>query len=166
MNHAEGYSDWVDLCGLLGPRSEIDAIVRRTAGGTYESLEELSSQLKTLYDRYNELEWKWCYHLMLDRLSVSRRDIGPEHLIEIISDWEKNAVRLNNMIMGDAQKEFSRTAKIGYGIDGGTQEQEDDFLQVRGKYEENSFVLHLVQESETVKQRAGELISILRWCSR
>ena len=159
-----GTADWVDLCGCFAPYDAIEELIRRTGAGDYDNLEDFSHQLRLLYERYGEFEWNWCYHRMLNRLNVTHEEIGPIHLLQIISNWEKNAVRLNNMIAGDAQKEFNQTAKIGYGIDGGFREQEGDFVEVRGTYEDNSFVIHLSQESGTVRQRAGELISIIEKC--
>ena len=39
-------------------------------------------------------------------------------LFRSISDWRSNAVKLNSMILKDAEKEFDPGSKLGFGIDG------------------------------------------------
>ena len=52
------------------------------------------------------------------------------------------------MVMQDAQKEFEGSTTIGFGIDGGA---EEDFRAVRGTFDTNSFVNQLRGQSEQVK---------------
>ena len=101
------------------------------------------------------------------RLGVALPDMGRAHFEAIIDDWEKSKIRLNNMISADAQKEFHAPARIGYGIDGGDVEQQQDFEAVRGTYEDNKFVRQLQEDTNDVQRRAVELralVAILPAC--
>jgi len=50
-----------------------------------------------------------------------------ESLIQIISDWKINAVKFNNMILKDTEKEFDSSARLGFGIDGDEDTKEKGF---------------------------------------
>lgn len=157
-----GSGDWVDVCGLLAPSGSINSLVSAVRSGQCKSIREVEDRFQALYDSYAQLEWEWCFRLLLGRLGVSADGLKPEHLIGVLRDWETNAVRLNNMIAGDAQKEFSGNARIGYGIDGGPEDQERDFEEVRGSCQDNAFVKELLEESDAVSRRAQECIALLK----
>ena len=88
-------------------------------------------------------------------------NIPVETLIRIISDWKVNAVKLNNMILKDAEKEFDISSRLGFGIDGNENTRDLDFRAVRGEYEENKFVLGLQKEITGIEARADRLIALL-----
>jgi len=59
----------------------------------------------------------------------------------------------------DAEKEFDQISKIGFGIDGDEEICNKDFENVRGKYDENKFVLELKKESEEIASVAEKVFS-------
>jgi hypothetical protein len=77
----------------------------------------------------------------------------------MISDWKESSVTFNELVLEDAYKEFSEKSRIGYGIDGDETIRDQDFEAVLGKYEENKFVNELKKESETIKEKADQIIS-------
>ena len=66
------------------------------------------------------------------------------------------------MLYEDAKKEFTLTTKTGFGADGGAEQQEKDFENVRGQFEQNPFVIE-VQKHIKVKEALGnELIERIK----
>ncbi len=71
---------------------------------------------------------------------------------------EKAVVELDNMLYADAKKEFTATAQTGYGLDGSLETKHADFAQVRGTFEENSFVLEIEKHIARKTALGDELI--------
>jgi hypothetical protein len=59
------------------------------------------------------------------------------------------------MLYADVKKEFAATAQTGYGLDGSLEAKHADFSQVRGTFEENSFVME-IEEHITGKMALGD----------
>ncbi|MHC4104897.1 MAG: DUF6819 domain-containing protein, partial [Planctomycetota bacterium] len=64
---------------------------------------------------------------------------------------------LDRMLYADTKKEFAETAQIGYGLDGIRKTMQDDFEQVRGTFEDNSFVLE-IKKHITSKTALGDKV--------
>ncbi|HAE88195.1 TPA: hypothetical protein DCG86_09260, partial [Candidatus Marinimicrobia bacterium] len=88
-------------------------------------------------------------------------ELNRDQLEQILEDWKKNVLKLNNMILKDAEKEFDPTSRIGYGLDGDESVQQKDFESVRGTYDGNKFVKALCSENDEVEKRFQEMIKIL-----
>ncbi|MBR2379997.1 MAG: DUF4954 family protein, partial [Paraprevotella sp.] len=58
-------------------------------------------------------------------------------------------------------KEFSSDTCVGFGTDGYEETKIKDFIAVRGKLEENSFVKDIEQERERTKETAAKWIQKL-----
>ena len=67
----------------------------------------------------------------------------------------------NYCIIEDAKKEFAATSQIGFGLDGEQETKQADFEAVRGKFEENSFILdienHIVSKTELGDELIGRM---------
>jgi hypothetical protein len=100
-------------------------------------------------------------NLIGEQTGAKPDSMAPEQLIQIIIDWKSNAVKLNHMIMKDAEKEFDSNSKIGFGIDGNNETKDLDFKAVRGTFNDNKFVLGLQKESEEIERKADRLISLI-----
>jgi hypothetical protein len=99
--------------------------------------------------------------LIEERFGRKISDLSKDELSQIISEWKENKVKLNYKILKDAEKEFDQSSKIGFGIDGDSKVQEEDFENVRGKFEDNKFVQSLKKDSELITQKAELFISKL-----
>lgn len=158
----ELYSEkWVDAAGMFLSKKDYDALIESITKKKIVSIEKLNNELHKLDSKYVESSWAWCAKLIEDRFNCRNDEITKELLIQIITDWRDNSIKLNNMILKDAEKEFDQVSKIGFGLDGNEQERNDDFKNVRGKFEENKFVLELQNESEQIKQKADNFFSHL-----
>jgi hypothetical protein len=157
----EGSGKWVDISGLFSPAGKIDELVDSVKTGKLRSLDGLQENLESIYNNYDRYAWDWCSIQISRQTGEKLENIPVGDLIQIITDWKTNAVKLNNMILKDAEKEFDAGSKIGFGIDGDTNTKENDFQNVRGKYDSNKFVTSLQKESKDIEEEASMLSAIL-----
>jgi NDP-sugar pyrophosphorylase family protein len=156
------YSEkWIDAAGLLLSRKDYEFLVNDVVSGKIKSLEELNDEIHKISNSYKESSWAWCADLIEKRFNLKIGVITKVQLSTIIQDWKENRIKLNNMILKDAEKEFDQTSRIGFGIDGEEEVRDCDFENVRGRYEENKFVLELKKESEGITSLAERLIKKL-----
>lgn len=89
-----------------------------------------------------------------------------DDIIELTKKWKQAVVELDNMLYADAKKEFTATAQTGYGLDGLQEEKQADFAQVRGTFEENSFVQeiekHIVRKTTLGDELVGRMEELRR----
>ncbi len=159
----DGADTWIDICGLFSPTGKIENLLDAVKSGNIRSIADLSNYLQEIYDNYEKYDWEWCADVIERQSGVEMADIPVESLISIISDWKINAVKLNNMILKDAEKEFDISSRLGFGIDGNENTRDMDFRAVRGEYEENKFVLGLKKEITDIEARADSLIANLKF---
>lgn len=150
--------EWVDLCGMVSPKKSVDNFCDQLRAGAFSSLSEVREVLKIIFESTGESEWKWTIQLL--REVLDKDTIMADDLKSVVEQWMKNRIKLNNMILKDAEKEFDQNSRYGYGIDGDEEVKSKDFTAVRGEYETNSFVTGLREENETIKER-GEKYSAM-----
>ena len=157
----DGTGRWVDICGLFSPAGKIEALIDSVKSGKIGSITELHETLRDIFSNYNKYAWEWCAELIGRQTGSEPDNISVSTMIRIITDWKINAVKFNNMILKDAEKEFDAGAKLGFGIDGDGTTREMDFEVVRGVYNENKFVSGLQKETAGIEEKADRLIALL-----
>jgi len=158
----EGTGKWADICGMLTPVSKMDGLVDSVRTSRIKSVDDLHQNLTLIFENYEKYDWQWCAGLIYDQEGEKPENISIDGIIKIISDWRSNAVKLNSMILKDAEKEFDPGSKLGFGIDGDAEIRDRDFHAVRGEYENNKFVKGLQKESKDIEEEADRLIGILK----
>lgn len=145
----EGVGDWVDLAGLIAPHSALSRIMNEVEEGKIANLKVLDQELASLHANYYDLEWAWAYQLMLEFYQLDAKHIGRKEIIYMVGEWKKAVVSLDEMLYNDARKEFSLSAKTGFGFDGAkASTAAADFEQVRGAFESNPFVSAVTEHIE------------------
>jgi hypothetical protein len=160
----DGAGRWVEICGLFSPSSKIDELVDSVKTHKIRSIDDLVDNLTSIYNNYNKYAWVWCSILISGQTGDKPENISIESLIKIITEWKTNAIRLNNMILQDTEKEFDPNSKIGFGIDGDAYTRDNDFEAVRGVFDKNKFVTSLQKESKEIEDKADRLISFIESC--
>ncbi len=145
----------------MAPASTIQNLVRGVASGKIQTVTGLLAELRRIHSEYSQMAWCYCLDVLLARQEITFADLSREHLVKIIREGAENQVKLNKMILKDAEKDFDQASHIGYGIDGDVTVREQDFQAVRGSYSSNKFVLEVQKESQTVAQRAEKYILML-----
>jgi hypothetical protein len=110
-----------------------------------------------MYNNYPAYEWSWAANVLQRSLGIMLDRVTPNAIIELVTKWKAAVLELDRMLYADTRKEFAETAQIGYGLDGNKRTMQDDFEQVRGTFEENSFVSE-IKEHITRKTALGDKI--------
>ncbi|MBU1077259.1 MAG: DUF4954 family protein [Spirochaetes bacterium] len=152
---------WLDISGMVTPAEEVDELIRSIELKKITQVSEVEKELKNIYNKYSEAEWKWTAGLIQKIAGRKSNDLLKEDIIKIIEEWKENSIKLNNMILKDAEKEFDSTARIGFGIDGDNDIKEKDFKAVRGKYEENDFITSIIRDSKNIEDKASSILEKL-----
>lgn len=146
--------EWIDVCGLLCSKKRLDLLIDKIENGRVHSYQEVHNEFEKIYNQYEIDAWNW---FLFNYKKINGNELSDEpetRLIQFLSDWKDSSQKLLNMILTDSQKEFEGNVRIGYGIDG---EADADFLNVRGSFEQNSFVLKIKQEIELVNSKFEQL---------
>lgn len=154
-----GRGEWVDMSGLILPKSEVSELVNSIETGKFKSLDEIESFFKMQYDNYYDMEWTWVVEHFEEWYGKRMNDVTSADIIAIVELWKKSVVELDNMLYEDAKKEFSLISKIGFGLDGSACRQDSDFEQVRGVFEQDPFVRMVIDHIKIKTALGDELIT-------
>ncbi|MHC4203376.1 MAG: DUF4954 family protein [Planctomycetota bacterium] len=153
-----GPGRWVDLAGLLAPEEAVEAMLSDIEDGSIGSLEQVADSFRAMHEYYSEYEWAWAADVLRINQGKTIGEMTAEDIIELTAKWKKAVVELDNMLYADARKEFAATAQTGYGLDGSLEAKHADFAQVRGTFEENSFVMEIEKHIAGKTALGDELI--------
>lgn len=157
-----GLGEWRDISGLIAPAGEIDRLLERIEAGKINRLEQLNAVLAELHERYYSLEWTWAWEKIQSFYGFSPATITAGDVIRIVEQWKDAVLGLDRMIYEDARKEFSLSAKTGFGADGTSNEQDLDFEQVRGAFEQNAFVQVILKHIATKGKLGDDMVRRLK----
>jgi len=153
---------WVDVSGLLAPAAVVEQLMESVRTGRISTLDDLIRELRYIHADSEAYAWAWCMDLIQKRFGIDYNKLTKNHLIQIIKDWKRGSLDFISLILKDGEKEFSQMSRMGYGIDGGDEVVNKDFDAVRGRFDENPFVLQLREESLLVEERAEKLLAFLQ----
>lgn len=157
-----GEGEWVDISGLIAPKTEIERLMNDIETGTLYTVDQIHDRFAEMHANYYTYEWTWAYGKMLEFYRLNAETITAKDIIDIVHQWQKSVVGLDRMVYEDAKKEFSLTSMTGFGADGSKEEQVLDFEQVRGVFESNPFVTAVLKHIEMKTALGNELIERLR----
>ena len=153
-----GNGEWVDISGLIAPKSEIEKLMFDIETGVLVNVDQIHDRFVEMHRNYYTYEWTWAYDKILSFYKLDLETITAKDVIAIVKQWQEAVVGLDKMVYADAKKEFSLSAMTGFGADGNREEQEQDFEQVRGVFESNPFVTAVLQHIEVKTALGNELI--------
>lgn len=150
-----GYGLWVDIVGMIAPKSEIERVIMEIENGKNESIEQIISSFDYIHSNYYNFEWQWAHDKIEEYFNVNLETIEKGEIIEIVKKWEDAVIGLDRELYEDAKKEFNLASMTSFGADGGQDDKAKDFEQVRGVFDSNSFVKAVLEHIET-KQKLGD----------
>lgn len=156
-----GIGEWVDISGLIAPKSEIDRLMKDIETGKLREVGQIQNRFVEMHANYYSYEWTWAYQKMLGFYNLQAETITAADIVSIVHCWKKAVIGLDKMIYEDARKEFSLSSMTGFGADGSKEEQVSDFEQVRGVFERNPFVMEVLRHIEVKNELGDELIARL-----
>ena len=151
-----GLVHWVDLAGLIAPRSAVEHLMDRIQTGDADSIDSITEGFARIHGNYYGYEWTWAYRIIREYYGIDLSAATAGDMLGIIDRWKSSVITLDNLVYEDARKEFSLSAMTSFGADGGDDRRLRDFEQVRGSsFESNDFV-RSIREHIDVKSRLGE----------
>jgi hypothetical protein len=148
----QGKGEWIDLAGLITPKSEVDKLLNVIESGKICSVEQLSESFINMHKSYYDWEWTWACEKIEDEAGKPVSEMTSTDIIGIVERWKNSVVELDELLYEDARKEFTLSSMTGFGIDGGDEVKKLDFEQVRGEFESNSVVTAI---QEHIKQKSA-----------
>ena len=153
--HNIGRGEWVDLAGLIAPKTEIDMLLDKIESGSIKSIEGLSDSFRAMQNSYYDWEWTWACETIEEESGITVNNLTANDVIGIVERWSKSVIDLDDLLYEDARKEFTLSSMTGFGVDGGEDEKKQDFEQVRGEFESNS-VVSAIRDHIKQKRALGE----------
>ena len=150
----KGTGPWVDLSGLIAPKALVDALLDSAEAGL-ETLESLDAAFREMYRNYYEYEWTWAYDKYGEVFGYPLQEVTAAQVADMVRQWEEAVIGLDKELYEDARKEFNLASMTGFGADGSREEKEQDFSEVRGEFESNSFVTAVLSHIRA-KQALGD----------
>lgn len=162
--HQAGDGSWVDLAGLIVPKSEVDRLVSDIEADRL-TLSQIEERFQTFHKAYYDMEWTWAYSAMEDYFGCSFETISVEFIRMLIGKWKESVLSLDEMLYKDAMKEFSITSMIGFGVDGAEMDKLQDFESVRGDFDNDPFVeavrQHIASKSDLAAKTLQNLSAVI-----
>ncbi len=156
-----GAGKWIDLAGLLAPQEVVEKLLGAIESGVVATLDQVAEAFRSIHEDYTSYEWTWATGVLQQRLGRTVDHVSPDDVIELVKIWKSAVVELDQMLRADAKREFAAPAQIGFGVDGDNASRKADFEQVRGAFEENSFVREIEGHIARKTALAEELIARL-----
>lgn len=156
-----GSGEWVDISGLIAPKSEIERLMSDIETGALSTVDQIHDRFADMHAHYYTYEWTWAYEKMLEFYRLDAGRITASDICAIVRQWQEAVVGLDRLVYEDAKKEFSLTSMTGFGADGSKAEQKLDFEQVRGVFESNPFVTAVLEHIKVKTELGNELLDRL-----
>ncbi|HPS55546.1 MAG TPA: DUF4954 family protein, partial [Sedimentisphaerales bacterium] len=157
-----GLGKWIDLAGLFAPEQSVNDLLNKIENNKIKSLEEIKDAFWNMHKNYYTYEWTWAIDVLQKQLNKSIDQITAKDVTQIVNQWKDSVITLDNMLAEDASKEFSEVSQTSFGLDGDENTKTQDFLQVRGDYETNSFVCEIKKHIEAKSALACELLKRIK----
>lgn len=155
-----GLGDWVDLAGLIAPKSEVSVLLDDIEKGQM-TLEDIQTRLVQMHANYYSYEWTWALDKLEQVWGGSVEEVSLEQIRMTVNQWREAVVNLDHMVYNDARKEFDLNSQTGFGVDGDREQAEADFEEVRGSFESNSFVKAVLEHIERKSALGNKILEKL-----
>lgn len=159
---AIGTGDWVDISGLIAPKSEVDRLLERIENNELHRLADINAEFRRMHENYYTYEWTWAYGKIREYFGYDPAQMTAEQVVDIVCKWKKAVIGLDEMVYEDARKEFSLASMTGFGADGTREDKELDFEEVRGDFDNNPFVMAVVDHIAKKSALGDDLIARLK----
>ncbi|MGN1210405.1 MAG: DUF4954 family protein [Candidatus Cryptobacteroides sp.] len=158
-----GEGKWVDLSGMIAPKSEVDKLLDDIENGNVATAEEINARFAQMHADYYKYEWTWAYGTIMRFYGINPDTVTASQVIDLVEKWKESVTTLDQLLYEDAKKEFSLSAMTSFGADGSKEEKSQDFAEVRGgQFESNPFVKEVLNHIKVKTALGDELIGRLK----
>jgi NDP-sugar pyrophosphorylase family protein len=154
-----GTGEWVDIAGLIAPKSEIEKLIDGIESGEINRLKYINAHFAEMNDNYYSYEWTWAYSKIKEFYGIDPETITAQQIVDIVKQWQEAVIGLDHRVYDDAHKEFSMQSMTGFGADGTSDTKLEDFESVRGDFENNPFVEAILKHIDEKQALGDELIN-------
>jgi hypothetical protein len=161
---ADGNDSWVDMVGMMAPRTMVDAITNKVIDGEYQDMRQLNRALTDLAEQYYKLSWSWTWQNFNAMTGATPSELTPEIVCQVLSKGADAADMLEAGFIKDAAKELDYgKASLGFGIDANNNvdESRNDFSHVRGSVDQNRFLAELHRQVMVFTSSCRNIIKVL-----
>ena len=155
-----GLGQWVDLAGMIAPRSEVSRLMDDVENGQLD-LQAIQTRLEEMHANYYSYEWTWALEKLEQVWGCSVENVTLDQIKKAVADWKTAVVKLDRMVYDDARKEFDLNSQTGFGMDGDRETAQADFEEVRGSFESNSFVKAVLEHIDTKSALGDKMLDKL-----
>lgn len=152
-----GSGEWIDMGGMIMPALQAESLLSRMDSGMLASLDEVNRAFAEIAASLPDREWEWVAARLEEETGLRLADITVAALEGILSKWKDAVISLDYSLYEDAIKEFTLSARTGFGIDGDDRVAREDFEQVRGSFESNPFVQSILEHIRIKSAEGDEL---------
>ena len=157
-----GSGEWVDLSGLIAPRSEVFSLLDDIESGAVGDVRGIDARFHEMHEKYYSYEWTWAHDVIESWYGIDLDTVTADSLMNLVHRWKDAVVKLDNLVYDDARKEFSLSAMTSFGADGDEKQRNLDFFQVRGaSFENDPFVKSVAEHIVAKSQLAHDVLSLL-----
>ncbi len=157
-----GTGEWLDIAGLIAPKSEVEQLLMDIETGAISSLDDIATAFHSMHRHYYTYEWTWAIDKIQERYGKSIEEFTARDVIHIVELWKESVVGIDRLLYDDAKKEFALSSRIGFGVDGSEYDRNLDFEHVRGEFEKNAFVQEALDHIRRKTELGDELISRMK----
>jgi len=157
-----GTGEWLDLAGLIAPKSEVEQLLADIDSGRIKTLKGIAEVFHNMHRNYYTYEWTWAIEKLQERFGKKINEFTARDIIRFVEMWKESVVSLDRMLYDDAKKEFALSSRIGFGVDGSEYDRNLDFEQVRGEFEKNAFAQEALDHIQRKTELGDELIGRMK----
>ncbi len=151
---------WVDLAGLICNTESLDTFISKTENGN-TSIENWNSFFQNEFEQYTSLKKQHALSILKQYFSIDIKVCSDQDIKLFLENYLDANEKIKNAIVMDAKKEFNVKSKISFGIDDPLINREEDFIQVRGDWNKNSFILEIQENFNLLKADVDSIINML-----
>ncbi len=140
---------WVDLAGMLAPRTAVDNLLEKIETAELNSIDSISTELKQIHENFDNFSAAFAASVLQQIYGKPLADFTADDMLDILTKYIQSLEFFCEHILNDAAKEFSDTTKISFAPDN-PECIDADFEQVRGSFDKNGFVMDI--KSKTARQ--------------
>ena len=148
--------EWVDIGGQLMAKQRLLELTEAVEAGGIKDAAAFNDELQRIEQVSEQDQWCWVKKTSSEVFGVELDNITGEQLLKLAELYLKVRTKFLKLVRGDAEKEFGEMSQIGFGRDGAADDVGEDFVQVRGRYEDNSFVKEMQSEIEQVGKMVAD----------
>ncbi len=155
-----GKGEWIDLAGLLAPKTIVSALMDEIQQGRL-TLNDIQERFRQMHANYYSYEWTWALDKLEQLWGCKVDQVTIQQLRETVEAWKEAVVSLDKMVYEDAKKEFDLNSQTGFGVDGDASQRQADFESVRGSFDNNPFVQEVLAHIERKTQLGDKILRML-----